>query len=411
MVDYYNQGASGTFGADYQTPDWMRAAGGSFMQDRDATNAFFAANPQYAEDWGRITSGGKSAFSTDGSGLIKTDLNTLPTGVADYYRQNPNELLAAEGFGYDPTLQYMNYFQGPGSIGVDGKRQNVTEFISKNRWTPNGIVGGSTLAANAGRAFGAGTPSLAGANAVQYGSTRPALANGSQANPYMGSSTGGGSMTSAYQQNPYAGQMANTLAQQMAEQFQRQVQPQIAQGAIAAGGYGGSRQGVLEANAANDLQQNTGQAVGTLLGNLYGQDLSYNLGMGNLGLGYANLDRNIANDNNQWGLQGAQLGMQLQDRQLQQNQLGLANGSQIYNQPYNNLNQYGQLYNQIGQGFGSSTQSGGGTNQVMGALGGAQLGSKLGSWWNSQENNSGWGPGNSNNMYSGVDVSPWSQGY
>lgn len=409
MVDYYNQGASGTFGANYQTPDWMRAAGGSFMQDRDATNAFFAANPQYAEDWGRITQGGQSAFSTDGSGLVKTDLNTLPTGVADYYRQNPNELLAAEGFGYDPTLQYMNYFQGPGSIGVDGKRQNVTEFISKNRWTPNGITPGSSLQYNNSRAFGAGTQSLNQPGGVQYGSTRPTTTNSAQATPYQGSSTGGGAMTSTYQQNPYAGQMAGTLAQQMAEQFQRQIQPQIAQSAIATGGYGGSRQGVLEANAANDLQQNTGQAVGQLLGNLYGQDLSYNLGMGNLGLGYANLDRSIANDNNQWGLQGAQLGMQLQDRQLQQNQLGLSNGSQINNNAFNNLNQYGQLYNGIGQGYGSQTQSGQSGNPVMGALGGAQLGSSLGKWWNSQGSNSGWGPGNSNNMYNGVDVSPWSQ--
>ena len=396
MVDYYNQGASGTFGANYQTPDWMRAAGGSFMQDRDATNAFFAANPQYAEDWGRITQGGQSAFSTDGSGLVKTDLNTLPTGVADYYRQNHNELLAAEGFGYDPTLQYMNYFQGPASIGVDIKRANPAEFMSKNRWTPNGIVAGSPMAYNNSRAFGAGTQSLNQPGGVQYGSTRPTLANGSQATPYQGSSTGGGAMTSTYQQNPYAGQMAGTLAQQMAEQFQRQIQPQIAQSAIATGGYGGSRQGVLEANAANDLQQNTGQAVGQLLGNLYGQDLSYNLGMGNLGLGYANLDRSIANDNNQWGLQGAQLGMQLQDRQLQQNQLGLSNGSQINNNAFNNLNQYGQLYNQIGQGYGSQTQSGGG-NPLMGALGGAQLGSQVGNWWNSNNSmtsNGGWGTGN-----------------
>lgn len=399
MADYYNQGANATFGANYQTPDWMRTAGGSFMQDRDATNAFFAANPQYAEDWGKITSGGTSGFSTDGTGLVKTDLNTLPSGVADYYRQNPNELLAAEGFGYDPTLQYMNYYQGPASIGVNPKRENVADYMSKNKWTPNGIVAGNTLADNSGRAFGAGTASL---NSAQYGSTR------APTKPYMGGSSAGGgsygsgSMNSTYQQNPYAQQMAGTLAQQIGEQFQRQIQPQISQSAIAAGGYGGSRQGVLEANAANDLQQNTGQAVGTMLGNMYGQDLSYNLGMGNLGLGYANLDRSINNDNNQWGLQGAQLGMQLQDRQLQQNQLGLSNGSQINDNAYNNWNRYSQGANSIGQGYGSQTQSGGGGNTMMGMLGGAQLGNQLGkqvgNWWDSNQSmtgNGGWGTGNS----------------
>jgi hypothetical protein len=30
-----------------------------------------------------------------------------------HYAQNPYELLAAEGFNQDPTLAYMNYYNGP----------------------------------------------------------------------------------------------------------------------------------------------------------------------------------------------------------------------------------------------------------------------------------------------------------
>lgn len=375
-IDYFSQFSQAKpsdFNANYEVPDWMRQQLGMFNDGADRVNNFFNANPQYAADYQNIINGGLSAYDTSGRSLIKSDLNSMSPEAAAFYSKNPNELLAAEGFGWDPTLAYMNYNYGPGSIGVNPKNGSVDNALRGQRWTPQGMVASNNVANYALTPYGAGTQAYLAAQAGQYGSTRPTTTQ----QAFGGG--GGGSMTSTFQQNPYAQQMAGNLTQQMGEQFQRQIAPQISSGAQLAGGYGGSRQGVLEANAANDLQQNTGQAVGTLLGNL--------------GLGYANLDRNIANDNNQWALQGAQLGMQLQDRQLQQNQMGLAQGTQIQNNPFNNLNQYGQLYNSIGQGYGSQTQSGGG-NPVMGALGGAQLGSSLGKWWNSQSNGGGWGTGN-----------------
>lgn len=391
-TDYMNMAANAQYGANYETPDWLRQNFGLGFANADPSqvNSFFAANPQYAQDFANITSGGQSAFATDKSTLIKSNPGSMSADAANYYGNNMYDLLAAEGFGFDPTLAYQQY-KGGGA--ANPKNTNVAEYLRNNRWTPGGVQGGvNNMTMYANTPFGSGANAFQQANAQQYGSTRPMTAQ----QAFGGTGGSAGSMTSTFQQNPYAGQMANTLSQQMGEQFQRQVAPQIASGAQLAGGYGGSRQGVMEANAANDLSQNTGQAVGTLLGNLYGQDLSYNLGMGNLGLGYANLDRSINNDNNQWGIQGAQLGMQLQDRQLQQNQLGLGLGSQIQNNPYNQLNQYGGLYNQIGQGFGSQTQSGGG-NPMMGALGGMQLGKQIGGWWDSNQSmtgNGGWGTGN-----------------
>ena len=91
-MDYYNLGAFGTFGADYKQPDWMRTAGADFMQNREATNAFFEKNPQYAQDWQNITSGGKSAFSTDGTSLIKTNFDSMSPQAAQHYAQNPYDL-------------------------------------------------------------------------------------------------------------------------------------------------------------------------------------------------------------------------------------------------------------------------------------------------------------------------------
>jgi hypothetical protein len=51
------------FGADYKTPDWMRTAALDLTQNPKRMNAFFDNNPQYAQDWQNITSGGTSAFS------------------------------------------------------------------------------------------------------------------------------------------------------------------------------------------------------------------------------------------------------------------------------------------------------------------------------------------------------------
>ncbi|MBP9930251.1 MAG: hypothetical protein KBF63_13305 [Rhodoferax sp.] len=418
-ADYYNQGAFGTFGADYKQPDWMRTAGAGFMQDKDATNQFFANNPQYAEDWKNITSGGTSAFGTDGTSLIKSDFGSMSQPAAQHYAQNPYDLLAAEGFNQDPTLAYMNYYGGPSSIGIkDARNTNVSEYLTNNRWTPNGIQSSNNRLGYANTAFGAGAQSYQDARGVSTGansySTKPLQvdANGnpiqsSSGSSYGGSSgggsyggsSGGGSMSSNFAMNPYLQQMGDMMAGTMTNNWQRGVQPQIASGAMAAGGYGGSRQGVVEANSANDLNQGIGSALASLYGNGYNTGLQYDLGKQNVGLGYANLDRNINNDNLNWQMQGANFGLGIYDRMQQANNLGLQTGSQIQNTPLNYWNQFSQGANSIGQGYGTSTSTSGG-NPLMGAMGGAQLGGQIGNWWSSQSpnaaggaNSQGWGTG------------------
>jgi len=411
-MDYYNLGANGTFGADYKQPDWMRTAGADFMQNREATNAFFEKNPQYAQDWQNITSGGTSAFSTDGTSLIKTNFDSMSPQAAQHYAQNPYELLAAEGFNQDPTLAYMNYYQGPGSIGITSPRTtNVSEYLTNNRWTPNGIVGSNNRLGYANTAFGAGYDSYRAAAGLGDSTNTQNVVNNKQ--PYLmggggsfggsagggggsygGGTTGGsasssgGSMSFNPTMNPYLQQMGDMMAGTMTNNWQRKVQPQIASQAVAAGGYGGSRQGVAEANSANDLNMGIGSALANLYGQGYGQGLNYDLGQQNLGLGYANLDRNINNDNLNWQMQGANFGLNIYDRLQQANQLGLQTGSQIQNTPWNYWQGFSNQANSIGQGYGTQTNSTGG-NPFMGALGGAQLGNQIGNWWNSQQPSNG----------------------
>lgn len=428
-MSYYDQYVNATYGADYKTPDWWKQ---SFMSgvDEQRLNEFFAANPQYAEDFARITSGGQSQYSTDGTGLIKTDFGSMSPEAAAHYAQNPSELLAAEGFNFDPTLAYMNYNYGPGSIGITNPRHtNTTEYLQNNRWTPNGLQGNRNTVSNAGVRFGAGTQSYLdargggtvadgysnkpmqmgggsgtgaqGGQGSQGGSSYGGIGgwtsgvsgnNGASSGGVAGGAAGGysggvassgGSASFNPTMNPYLQQMGDMLAGTMTNNWQRKVQPQIASQAIAAGGYGGSRQGVAEANSANDLNMGIGSALANLYGQGYGQGLNYDLGQQNLGLGYANLDRNINNDNLNWQLQGANFGLGVYDRMQQANQLGLQTGTQLQNTPLNYWNQFSQGANSIGQGYGTSTQSGGG-NPLMGAIGGAQLGSQVGNWWNSQ---------------------------
>ena len=426
-TDFMNMAANAQYGADYQTPDWVRQNFGLGFSsyDPEYVNNWFANNPQYAQDFQNITSGGQSAYSTDSSTLRKTPFSSMSPEAQQYYSQNPNAQLAAEGFGMDPTLAYMNYTQGPGSIGIkDPKNTNSTSYMRDNRWTPNGIQGNNNSAMYAAMPFGGGG-GVQGANTY---STRPQQVD-AQGNPIGGGqgqsgvassfnqgvsgnngvsnptpgwnqlggagggggggvsgswSSGGGSMSSNFAMNPYLQQMGDMMAGTMTNNWQRQVQPQIASGAMAAGGYGGSRQGVVEANSANDLNNGIGSALASLYGNGYNTGLQYDLGLKNNQLGYANLDRNISNDNNNWQLQGANFGLGIYDRLQQGNQIGVNAGTNMQNTPMNYWNNFSNGANSIGQGYGTST----GTQNmpgspVMGALGGAQLGSQVANWWGS----------------------------
>lgn len=72
--------------------------------------------------------------------------------------------------------------------------------------------------------------------------------------------------------NPYLGQQANTIAQNATLNFQNNVAPTIRGNAQAAGGYGGSRQGIAEGLAMQGLNRDILAAQAELYGKAYDSD-------------------------------------------------------------------------------------------------------------------------------------------
>ena len=177
-----------------------------------------------------------------------------------------------------------------------------------------------------------------------------------------------------YQKNPYLDQMAQGITSQMNDNWTRNIAPSLRSGAMAAGGFGGSRQGVVEANGANDMNRSLGQNLTNLYGtdytnsqnrNLqkYGMDQSYNLGMANNNLGYSNLDSN----NTQFG---ANLGLNTMNAQNTWAQNGVSAANGLQQQPINYFNTFAGNANTAGGlgGTGSGT-TGSTTNGATSGLG------------------------------------------
>lgn len=239
-------------------------------------------------------------------------------------------------------------------------------------------------------------------------------------NAAMNSGTGNGAAAvggiSGYTagMNPYLQQQGDALTKGVTNNLQNSILPAISASSIANGNFGGSRQGVIEANAINDANGQIASGLANLYGNGYnnalqydlgrrGQDQSYNLGLGNLGLGfqnsqnsydlglrnnalgianqdyqYANLDRQIYNDNANRQLQGAQLGLQAYNQGQQNNQGAISAGTNMQNTPLNYWSQFANGANSIGNGYGTTTGSSSNQgNPFLGALGGAQLGASI----------------------------------
>jgi len=208
--------------------------------------------------------------------------------------------------------------------------------------------------------------------------------------------------------NPYLQDQQNAISNQVNTALLQQQMPSINRGAVLNGGYGGSRQGIAQGLAMNGANQAIANATAQMQGQAYDADQSranqasiaamqdatnrfgmqnqYNLGLGNLGLGYTQANQNFAlgqgnlglgfqNSNNQYALGQQQNANQLTGIQnqyslgQQQNQttrdLGfgqLGNTATANNQNFY-TNQRGQDLQAQGQGF----------NQYLAALN-AQMG-------------------------------------
>lgn len=145
----WEKGLGSTFAQDYKAPDYIRLIRLSLEGgDSDAFKRymFFKNNPQYAVDYESIRSGNLSKFPTDGSTLIKSDLSTMDAETAAYYKKNPNQLLAAEGFNMDPTL--LKKRMAGDTTGISDPN-----WLTQHRWTSNGVVASDNRVIYAQSAF------------------------------------------------------------------------------------------------------------------------------------------------------------------------------------------------------------------------------------------------------------------
>lgn len=151
-----------TLAADYEPPDYVRLNAMMLSGGDDTVVGrymFFKNHPEFAADYESIRSGNLSRFATDGTTLVKSDLSKMPEETAAYYRQNPNALLAAEGFNMDPVLAKMRM---AGELEVPAG-EGVSDWLMGHKWTPDGIVAENNRVAYANADFigldgtGAGT--------------------------------------------------------------------------------------------------------------------------------------------------------------------------------------------------------------------------------------------------------------
>ena len=186
-----------------------------------------------------------------------------------------------------------------------------------------------------------------------------------------------------YQKNPYLDEMAQGITSQMNDNWSRNIAPGIRSGAMAAGGFGGSRQGVVESNALNDMNRSLGQNLTSMYSQdyqqsqgrnmqKYGQDQSYNLGMSGNNLGYANLDAGIYNSNFNNQLNSGKFGLDAYNTMMGQGQQGINSATNIQNTPMTYQRYFNEQYNNAGRGGNTSTQNNPGS-VVGGAIAGATL--------------------------------------
>jgi hypothetical protein len=197
-----------------------------------------------------------------------------------------------------------------------------------------------------------------------------------QATRNLGLSQTFGDPTKYDQKNPYLQQMSDSIKSQVTENLNRNILPGLGSAAIATGGYGGSRQGVVEANATKDANSSLSNA---LTGMYFGD---YNSAMGRQLQQYG-MDQNFYTAQRGQDLQQTGLGASI----FQQGTQGmLGQGQGIYNlgltqqqAPWQTLTGFtGVSSPYTGYGSTSGTQSG---SAAAGALGGALGGAQLYNAW------------------------------
>lgn len=349
-----------SYSGNWISPDGQSLTLNRIGQGRDArANANPAIADYYNKQYGflsntaRLNSNLAAGTATDTVGNL---INTPQ--VAGIYNPLTGQT-SGTGAGYVDPLYKISPNTPAGTSPTTGQTQPT--FGGNNGQLPPGL---------SGRYTGGGG---------QFGFGGSGQLSGSPGGPSIGSPTGSG--------NPYLSQMGDLITQRVSDNLNTNIMPGIRSNAIAAGGFGGSRQGVVEANAIKGANQSAADALtGMYFGDYtnqqnrdlqrYGMDQSYGLGMTNANNSFYNANR----------------GMDLQQLQLGANLLNMGNqgylgqGSGLYGlgqtqqqAPWNVINNANAGLGQwSGYGTTTSANQGGG---AQGMFGGALAGGQLGNLW------------------------------
>ena len=306
------------------------------------------------------------------------------SGTQDYWADGSTRY-GFGGLNQTPTSGFAGVQNGPQAASTPSWYQSLQDEDAARQARVAAMQSGMNpqggpVVANQQNGSGLGvnnTPSGAssgGFAGVQGGGTQPA-----QTGSASGASAG----------NPYLQAQADAITNQVNQNWTRNLDPSIRSGAMAAGGFGGSRQGVVEANALNDVNQ----GLSNSLANLYGSNY---FNMGNLALNAQNqaynqfadsrnfganqywtgqnfdagrydttFNQNQQNFNNSLNLLNAQNGFNNQD---------ITNSKNIQDSPMNYYNYFSNMANAAG-GAGQSATTNNQGNPLLGAVGGYALGS------------------------------------
>ena len=223
-----------------------------------------------------------------------------------------------------------------------------------------------------------------------------------QTNAFQPGSAGG-----RYAQNPYLQGVAQNLTQQSNDNWTRNIAPSLRSGAMAVGGFGGSRQGVVEANALKDQNAN----LTNTLGNMYLQDYtqgqnralqsrqgdqSYDLGLRNNDLGFYNASNSydLGRRSNDLGYSqldsnnaqfGANLGLNTLNAQANWANQGVTAANNMQQTPINYFNSFNANTNSAaGQGGSGQNTTGSSSDPYLQGAGLMQAGQQMYNQYNTQ---------------------------
>lgn len=292
----------------------------------------------------------------------------MPTSLAtrqqvlDAYKANPQAIL-------NPDEGAINYWMTNGLSNFDQTVQSVRQqdpALAARIDAERSAASGPSANLGVGGGVPGATPRRVGQSVRPQMMGAPAAAQPTATQPQPAQNLGMGAQPAS---NPYLSQMDESIKSEVNDNLNRNILPGIRSGAVAAGQYGGSRQGVVEANALNDASKATANAMAGVRYNGYQFDKNY-------GLANDTLNFNIDQANYNRGVTNLGLGFGVMDKMLDYQRQGYDIGTTQQNAPLNYWNQFMNQANATG-GRGATNTTNMQGNPWMGAIGGAALGSSI----------------------------------